>query len=133
MARGVSVKVKINKTAQIIKDHGLDENGRVTRFLRDKADELMIPFIPRESGNLRKEKVYPSASEIKYISPYAHYQYTGKKAKGASRPLGVKRKISGEKLKYHTPGTGSKWDKLMMDKRKKDLINDVQDYIRKGG
>ena len=38
----------------------------------------MMPFIPGGSGGqLAKLKAYPKANEIKYISPYAHYQYTG--------------------------------------------------------
>ena len=75
---GFTIKVKMNKTSQILKDHGLDENGRVTRFLRDDADRLMNPFIPMDNGMLRRLKTYPSNHEIKYTSPYAKYQYYGK-------------------------------------------------------
>lgn len=75
---GFKVKVKINKTSQILKDHGLDESGRVIRYATTRADALMMPFIPGGSGGqLAKLKAYPKANEIKYISPYAHYQYTG--------------------------------------------------------
>ena len=42
-----NVKIKMNSTNKILKDHGLDKDGRVTRFLRDDADRLMMPFIPR--------------------------------------------------------------------------------------
>lgn len=42
-----NVKVKLNNTNKIIKDHGLDSNGRATRYLRDEADRLMMPFVPR--------------------------------------------------------------------------------------
>ena len=41
-----NVKVKLNSSKKIIKDHGLDSNGRVTRHLRDEADRLMVPFMP---------------------------------------------------------------------------------------
>ena len=33
-----NVKVKMNSTNKIIKDHGLDKDGRVARYLRDTAD-----------------------------------------------------------------------------------------------
>ena len=130
---GFTVKVKINSTNKILKDHGLDQDGRAIRFLRDDADRLMNPFVPMQNGVLRRLKTYPSASKIKYISPYAHYQYKGLKAKGASRPKGIKRKISSEKLNYHTAGTGPEWDKLMMQQKGKELIQDVQNYVNKGG
>lgn len=42
-----NVKVKLNPISKIIKDHGLDENGHVVRYLRDTSDRLMMPFVPR--------------------------------------------------------------------------------------
>lgn len=126
------VKIKVNSVNKIINDHGLNENGRVVQYARNTAERLMNPFIPFQSGNLRRLKVYPNPSKIKYISPYAHYHYKGLKAKGVSRPKGIKREISNEKLKYHTAGTGPEWDKLMMEKKGKELIQDVQNYVKRG-
>lgn len=146
MGSGFNLKIKIHKSNQIIKDHGLDENGRVTRHMRDEIDRLMNPFVPLKDGTLRRLKNYPSNSKIKYISPYAHYQYKGEEyispSLGVSgvvigndrwwSPKGEKKKKSGKKLKYNTPGTGPEWNKLMMNKKGKELINDVQNYIKKG-
>ena len=42
-----NVKVKMNSTNKIIKDHGLDKDGRVARYLRDTADRFMMSYIPR--------------------------------------------------------------------------------------
>ena len=75
---GFNIKVKINSTNKILKDHGLEQDGRAIRFLRDEADRLMNPYIPMDNGMLRRNKTYPSNHEIKYISPYAKYQYYGK-------------------------------------------------------
>ena len=134
MASGfnISIKVKLNSANKILKDHGLNKDGRVVQYARDTADRLMNPFVPFENGGLRRLKAYPNTSTIKYISPHAHYQYKGLKAKGASKPKGIKRKISSEKLKYHTPETGLEWEKLMMEKKGKELIKDVQNYIKRG-
>lgn len=134
MASGfnINVKVKLNSVNKIIKDHGLNEDGRVVRYARDTADRLMNPFVPFENGMLRRLKTYPSPSKIRYTSPYAHYQYKGLKAKGASKPKGIKRKISSEKLQYHTPGTGPEWEKLMMKEKGKELTRDVQNHIKRG-
>lgn len=134
MASGFNfnVKTKMNSVNKILKDHGLNKDGRVVRYARDIADRLMNPFVPFENGMLRRLKTYPSPSKIRYTSPYSHYQYEGLKAKGASKPKGIRRKISNEKLQYHTPGTGSEWDKLMMEKKGKELIKDIQNYIKRG-
>ena len=129
-----NVKVKINKSAKIIKDHGLDKNGRITRFLRDEADRLMNPFIPMDNGMLRRLKTYPTTNTIKYTSPYAKYQYYGKLmlAKNGSSwaKLGEKKIQTSKDLKYHTSGTGPKWDKLMLQRHKNDLVKDVENYIK---
>ena len=117
---------------KLLKTIGLDENGRVTKFLRDDSDRLMNPYIPFKEGMLRRNKTYHSNHEIKYISPYAHYMYIGKVAHGASRPKGIKRTISSQSMKYHTSGTGAKWDRLMIQRRGKDLVKDVQNHIKGG-
>lgn len=137
MASGFTVKVKMNSTNKIIKDHGLDRNGRVVRHLRDTADRLMTPFIPMDNGMLRRNKTYPSNHEIKYTSPYAKYQYYGKlmlaKNGSAWANLGEKKVNTSKDLKYHTSGTGPKWDKLMLQRREDDLVKDVENYIKSGG
>lgn len=131
-----SYKIKMNSTSKIIKDHGLDKNGRVTKYLRDTVDRLSNPFIPFSQGMLRRNKTYPSNYEIKYTSPYAKYQYYGKlmlaKNGSAWAKLGEKKETTSQNLKYHTSGTGAKWDKLMMQRRKNDLIKDVENYIKRG-
>ena len=147
MASGFTVKVKLNSTNKIIKDHGLDKNGRVVRRLRDTADRLMNHFVPMDNGELRRLKTYPSNNQIKYTSPYAKYQYYGKmyisptlgvsgiplKSDRWWSPKGEKKTPTSKNLKYHTSGTGPKWDELMMQRRKNDLVKDVENYIKAGG
>lgn len=146
MGSGFNLKIKMNATNKILKDHGLDENGRVQKRIITTAERLMNPFIPFQGGNLRRLKVYQSPSKIKYISPYAHYQYKGKeyispklgvagihlKSDRWWSPKGEKKIASGKKLKHHEPGTGPEWDKLMMEKKGKELIQDVQNYVKRG-
>lgn len=137
MSSGFKVKVRINSVNKILRDHGLNKDGRVVRFLRDDADRLMNPFVPLDNGMLRRNKTYPKNNEIKYTSPYAKYQYHGKlmlaKNSSAWAKLGEKKVLTSKNLKYHTSGTGPKWDKLMLQRRKNDLIKDVENYIKSGG
>ena len=97
----------------------------------------MDPYVPMSSGSgvhMKNNKTYPSNHEIKYIAPYAHYHYKGKKAIGPSRPKGVKRTISNEDMKYQgAPKRGSEWDKRMMNDRGKEVCRDVENYIKNGG
>lgn len=134
---GFNFKVKMNSVNKILKDHGLNEDGRVVKFLRDDADRLMNPFVPMDTGMLRRNKTYPSNHELKYMSPYAKNMYNGKTMltkNGASwARLGEKKIVTSKNLKYHTSGTGPKWDKLMLQRHKNDLVKDVENYIKSGG
>ena len=127
-------KLKMNNTNQIIKDHGLDENGYVTRHLRDTVDRFCDSYIPFATGPLKNNKQYPNNHSIKYVSPYAHYHYKGKKAEGASRPKGIKRTISNIDMKYSgAPKRGPEWDKRMMNDRRNDVSKDIENFIKNGG
>lgn len=87
-----------------------------------------------QTGTLKNTKTYPNNHSIKYTSPYAHYMYKGKKAIGASKPKGVKRKISNQALKYQgAPKRGAEWDKRMMNDRKKDIVKDIENFIKRSG
>lgn len=142
-----TVRTNIDSVGKILRNHGLEGDGRVTRFVRDDVDRLMNPYIPFKNGGLRRNKTYPNNHSIRYISPYSRYIYNGKmyispklgvsgiplKSGRWWSPLGEKKKPTNKNLKYHTAGTGAKWDKLMLQRRSKDLENDVQNFIKKGG
>ena len=133
-----NVKVKMNSTNKILKDHGLDRDGRTIRHLRDISDRLMSPFIPGGAkGHIARLKTYPNNYSIKYKGPYAHYQFTGKLmlAKNGSSwaKKGEKKHYTSKKLKYHTSGTGDHWHKRMLQRRRNDIVKDLEDFIKNGG
>ena len=129
----LNVKVKMNSTNKILKDHGLENDGQAERFLRDTVDRFCDPYVPMNTGILKNTKIYPNNHSIKYTSPYAHYMYKGKVAVGASRPKGVKRTISNIPLKYQgAPKRGAEWDKRMTKDRKKDIERDLTRFIKGG-
>ncbi len=130
----MKIKVKMNSANKVIKDHGLDDNGKVTTFLRNTVDRFCDPYIPFKVGELKNKKTYPNNYSIKYISPHAHYHYKGKKAIGASKPKGIKRTISNEDMEYQgAPKRGPEWDKRMMNDRGKEVCKDVEKFIKNGG
>ena len=133
---GFNVKVDMHSYKQIIRDHGLDENGPVQAMLLSDFDRFSDPYIPF-SGNgsgMKANKTYPNKHSIKYMAPYAHYHYVGKKAIGPSKPKGVKRTISNISMKYQgAPKRGPQWDKRMWNDRKNDILRDLQNCIKRGG
>lgn len=133
-----SLKLKMNDTNKILKDHGMQENGPVVKCLRDTVDKFCDPYIPMESGILKNSKTYPSNHEIKYTSPYAHYAYKGQLMVGPTGSSyarkGERKHYVGKSLKFQgAPKRGGEWEKRMMNDRRKDVIKSVQNFIKKGG
>lgn len=125
--------LKMNDVNKIIKLHGLEKDGRVNVFFRDTVERFSDPYVPFKTGQLKNNIRHPNNHSIKYVSPYAHYMYFGKVAIGPSRPKGIKRTISGIDLKYSgAPKRGARWDKRMMSDRGKEIIKDVEKFIRSG-
>lgn len=132
-----AVEIKLDNFKNIEKRLGLDEDGKVTEFFRNKVDSYCDPYIPFSGGSgvhLKDLKTYPNKSTIQYEAPYAHYHFKGKKAIGPSRPAGIKRKISDIDMEYQgAPKRGPNWAERMMNDRKQDIIKDVQKFIDNGG
>ena len=134
---GFTINLNINSNSQIIKEHGLDDNGLVTQFLRNEVDRLSRPYMPKKTGSLENSTTYPKANVIKYNAPYSHYVYKGKmmvaKNGSAWAKLGETKHYNGKSLKYSkavNPKAGAEWDKRMLNDKKQELIQNVENYIR---
>lgn len=137
MGFSVDCNININSIAQIIHDHGLEDNGSVTVHLRNTVDRLSDPYVPMDSGILKNTKYYPNSYSIKYISPYAHYMYKGElmlSPTGSSwARLGQRKHYTGKSLKYkQSPKRGANWCRRMVAERSQDIVQDLQNFIEKG-
>lgn len=132
------ITFKLNNKNQITKEHGLDENGKATKFLRDTVDRFCDPYIPMGTGSLKNTKTYPNNHTIKYTSPYAHYMYKGQLMVSptgrAYAKKGEKKHYVGKSLKYQgAPKRGPQWEKRMMNDRRMDVVRDLQNFVKNGG
>ena len=137
--------VKLKPTSEIKARLGLEPNGKVQKFFTNTCYKHMDKYVPMRNGDLRSN-VAIQADSITYESPYAHYQYEGKKYVmdngksayyspdyGFWSKKGEKKHDSGEKLIYHTAGTGHHWDERMKSAEMEQVVQEVQDYINRGG
>ena len=147
MASGnFKTRVDIKPVAEILKRHGLQNEGAVTLFLRNEVDRYSDPYIPFKAGDLKNNKSYPNNHSIKYISPYARIHYHGKvmidpkykvggfynaeKKRWYSR-TSVKKILSNRNFKYHgAPKRGAFWDKRMWNDRGKEICNNLEVFIK---
>lgn len=135
--------MKLNPISVIKADLGINPDGRVQKFFTDTCYNHMDKYVPKDIGNLRDNAIRNSSS-ITYQSPYARYQYYGKKmvmknGKSAfysedygfwSKP-GEDKILTDEDLVYHTPGTGPYWDKKMVSAEMQEVVKEVQKYVNK--
>ena len=113
--------VKMKPTSVIKTQLGIEPNGRVQKYFTKRCADLMDAYIPMDVGNLRLIKEI-SSDTITYESPYARYQYYGMREDGTHQVHN-----------YTTPGTGPYWDKRMWSANKEDIIQEVQNYMNRGG
>lgn len=98
------------------------------------------PLIPFQQGALRNSVNYPQGiygGEIEYNTPYAHYQHEGE-VYGPNIPIyddeghltgywsPPKKKPTGRKLQYHTPGTTDHFFEKAKEQHGKDWIDLVK-------
>ena len=142
----MSVKVTMQPTSVIKTRLGIQKGGPAHAFLTQSCYKHMSSFVPGGPSGIINQIIDISIDKIVYQHPGAHYLYTGilyvdpKYKKGAfyssdygywSRP-GITKVSGGRPLNYHTPGTGSQWDKRMWTSQGDTVISEVQKYIDRG-
>lgn len=117
--------VRINSLEKIKRRLNIQDGGPAHAFFTELCYKKMDEFVPmsakESAGNLRGI-VDIQVDSITYQSPYASYQYFGKRKDGSHV---VKN--------YTTPGTSSKWDKKMKTAHMKDIVKEVGNYVKKYG
>ena len=140
------MSVKIKPTSVIKARLGIQKGGPVHAFFTESCYKYMTSFVPGGVKSHLNQNIDLQEDKIIYQGPDAHYLYIGKKyidpkyKIGAfyspdygywSRP-GISKINSGQDLNYHTPGTGSQWDKRMWTSKGEEVIKEVQEYIDRG-
>lgn len=94
------------------------------------------PFVPISEGVLRNSAYTNGKGTVKWITPYAHYQYTGKDMVGVESRLHwakqyEPKEYNGKILQHKNsdaPEAASHWDKVAAEKYMKDwkkLVGDI--------
>lgn len=111
--------VKMKPTSQIKIRLGIDANGKVQRFATHTCRLHMDKYLPFDKGRL-SDTVDEQANYIIYVQPYSEIVYYGIR--------------NGKDLNYQKdkhPLAGPYWDKRMWSAEGKDVIKEIQDFIRR--
>ena len=115
------MSLKLETVSSIKIGLGIEPNGRVQRFFTNTCYKHMDKYVPMDEGNLRSN-VDIQPSSITYEMPYARYQYYGVREDGTHKVR-----------KYTTPGTGPYWDHRMASAESDKIVQEVQDFVNRGG
>lgn len=122
----------------ILRNKGLNANGRVQQFLISECDRYMVAYLPYRTGMQIKNR-YTTIDGIVYGGPYAKYLYYGKlmidpmyhcggfqTLEGWFSRKGVSKVLTNRDLNFDTtknPLAGSLWDKRMWADHKQDILS----------
>lgn len=116
---------------------GIEPNGRVQKYLSATCHRHNSKYVPGGTKGSVNRNSYVMNDGYVYNGPYAHYLYVGKlyidpKTKSSYARKGITKVPTDKNLKYHTPGTGSHWEKKMWTVEKDQILKEVQNYVDRG-
>lgn len=115
------IHLDVSKAADIIARHGLDQNGKVQKYMTERIFEASKPYAPFDTGALSEFNVEVGNDYILYRSPYARYQWYGRVMVG--RPPKVP---TNKPLKYQNGSLrGAHWVTRMWRDKKDKLLADI--------
>lgn len=113
--------ITMRPLTEILERRGLEDHGRVQKFVDNEVLRLSAPYVPHLSGTLErsgKTATDIGSGEVNYNTPYARYQYYGKVMVGPAP-----KKVTDKNLTYHGGGLrGSHWFERMKADHKDEIL-----------
>lgn len=118
-------KLFLKPTEEIMRNHGIDDGGKVQKYIDSEVIRLCGPYTPHRTGALKKSATTGTkigSGKVEYASPYARFQYYGKvmvsPVTGSPWARKDEKKVlTNRELTYHG---GGKCGKLWFERMKAD-------------
>lgn len=128
------IKVNMKPDSVIEARLGIEEGGRIHKFFTNQCALHMDKYVPFDSGDLATTVVDGGVvtgnvkeTTITYEQPYAKYQYYGMRKDGSHRIN------EGNRKRDRHPQATSYWDRQMVSAELPEIIEEVQNEIKRGG
>lgn len=128
----MKVKLKLNPTSRILREHGLDASGDVQKFHTQNVLRRIQKYMPFRTGATIKLTIAQtdiSKPEIVTDVPYGKYLYYGKAMEGSAPKTVTDRDL--EYTKTKNPQAGPFWDRALVAAEKAVLQRELQAYINR--
>ena len=128
------MEIKWNKTPnQLMADRGINNGGRVQKYVDSEVIRRMKPYTPMLSSTLIRSATISTkigSGEVKQNTPYARYQYYGKLmvsrlTGSAYARQGESKVLTNKNLNYRkiNPNAGAFWFERMKLDHKRAILN----------
>lgn len=110
----VKVSVKVDEIQRLLRDHGLEEHGRVQTYIDNQVIQYCDPYVPMLTGALKNSANTATdlgSGEVIYKTPYAARQYYS----NFSNQSGLR---------------GSKWFERMKADRLDDILDGAKNLLK---
>lgn len=141
-------RLEIKPTDLLLKERGLNNMGKVQKFIDSECIRLMKPYTPFRTGILEKMATVGTvigSGEIYQSTPYARYLYYGV-VYGPNIPIyenGIlvgfrsppKKHSMGREMKYDKsahPQAGKMWFERMKTNHKNEILKGAQEIANRG-
>lgn len=118
MGHRLVIKTKFPTFPQAALKLGVDEQGRVQRFVTKEVMRNLKDFMPLKDGNLIASMSAPFPNKIRVSSVYARFLFFGKTRTGM--PVNYSRDKN--------PNAGAHWDRRMVAARGEAITEKVRRY-----
>ena len=82
---GIKITTRINPASKILGDRGLGRGGRVQQFVDSEVLRLTDPYVPVQTGALKKSGITGTvvgSGEVVYKAPHARRNYYTNRGRG---------------------------------------------------
>ena len=143
------MSIQMNSISRIIRNHGVDQRGRVQLFLTNTINRRIGRYMPHLTGTMEaRQKHISSPTAIEVVGPNVKVMYYGKVMvdshthKGPANIPGVGYRFrrgatlipSDRNINYtktYNPLAGPYWDRRMMAAEKNIIADEVTMFIRR--
>ena len=122
---------KLDDTKKLLKNHGIDENGFIQKFIDNEVLKRCSKYIPFQTGALMDMGILGTiigSGEVSWIGVKPRYLYYGKVMVGVAPKT-----VTDKDLTYYGgPQRGAFWFERMKAAEGQEIIKGAQELINKG-
>lgn len=115
--------IRLKPTSDILARFGLNVGGEGQKYFTKRCADYMDEYVPYDEGNLADYRI--EGTNIVYQQQYAKYQYYGMRQDGTH----VINEANRNRNKHSN--ASSYWDYKMKTAHMQDIVDEMQDYIRR--